>query len=278
MKTPKDIRLTLSASALKEFVRSPAHYIQYRLEGSKDSQAFAEGNAYHTWVLQQELFFTKYRILDENKRPFPDKNYQTKANKDWKAEFFAQCGKDKVLAVTQAEFERIQEMHKILMSKPDAAELINYTRAKFEREVNWKKRGIPFKGFIDIDADVFYADLKTTVNADPKAFQRDIWNFRYDLQGACYSDARANGTRNFGQHDPFYIIAQEKTAPYEVSVHYLNNEILDRAYEEMINAVDMFKQCIEDSNWPGYEIKAPAMVGGEVNDKGVFPVTRPPWI
>ena len=278
MKTPEGIRLTLSSSAIKEFIRSPEHFIQYRLEGSKDTMAYAFGNAYHTYVLQQELFFTKYIILDENKRPVPDKNYQTKANREWKEEFWAQAVADKMDVVTTAEFEVIQEMYKKLKSRPDAWELIDYTRAKFEQEINWKRKGIQFKGFLDINADVFFADLKTTKNAEPGQFQRDIWNYRYDIQGACYSDARANGKMRFGKHDPFYIIAQEKDAPYGVSVHLLSNEVLDKALEEVFQACDSFNQCVKDNFWPGYEIKAPALIGGEINHDGVFPIFRPSWI
>jgi len=278
MNTPKGIKLSLSATALKQLIRSPQHFIQYRLEGSADTEALAFGSAWHTWILQRELFFTKYRILDESKRPFPDKNYQTKANKEWKLQFFEQCTKDKITALTKADWETIQQMADAMMATTEAAELITATRSKFEQNVKWKKRGVEFNGFIDIENEHFLADLKSCVNADPKVFARDIFKFRYDLQGACYSDAVSKGARSFGKHLPFYIIAQEKTAPFAVSVHLLGNEVLDAAYEEMINAVDIFKQCIKDDHWPGYAIKAPAMINGVVNDEGVFPVTRPPWI
>jgi hypothetical protein len=283
MKTPEAIKdhLTLSATAVKQFMKSPQHFVQYRLDGSQEDDTktpLGFGAAYHTWILQRDIFFMKYAILDENKRPFPDKNYQTKANRDWKQEFFDQCIEEGKLSVTTAEFDQIKEMADILMARPEAAELISYTRAKFERSVEWIKRGVKFRGFIDIDADVFFADLKTTVNADPETFQRDIWKYRYDIQGACYSDARAGGKRLFGKHDPFYIIAQEKTSPYGVSVHILANDVLDKAYEDLLNAVDAFNQCLKDDYWPGYEIKAPAMLNGEVNEGGLFPTSRPPWI
>jgi exodeoxyribonuclease VIII len=89
----------------------------------------------------------------------------------------------------------------------------------------------------------FHADLKSTVCAAPRDFMRSIWNYRYDVQGAHYTDA--SGLR-------FAFIAVEKTPPYAVAVYALDDEWLRTGVERRMPNLRDYARCRATGKWPAY--------------------------
>jgi len=78
------------------------------------------------------------------------------------------------------------------------------------------------------------ADLKTTVDASPSGFNRQIYNYRYDVQAAFYiyvSELCGWEVRNFG------FMAVENGAPYAAHMHVMSSEALELAQIDMMRGL-----------------------------------------
>jgi hypothetical protein len=93
-------------------------------------------------------------------------------------------------------------------------------------------------------------DYKTTQSAEPRAFARSAANFGYHMQDAWYRDtAHALG---LAEDVAFVFIAQEKTAPYVVSVLELNTEAVMAGRKRNDQALQVFAECTATDKWPSY--------------------------
>lgn len=92
-------------------------------------------------------------------------------------------------------------------------------------------------------------DFKTTMDASPEAAMRSIMNYGYDVQAAHYLDTWKAAT---GEDRLFRFIFQEKEAPYEVAVIEVGPDSLAMGRKKIRRAREMWVNCTEADNWPGY--------------------------
>jgi hypothetical protein len=93
-------------------------------------------------------------------------------------------------------------------------------------------------------------DYKTAKDASPAGFSKSIGEYRYHQQDGWYRDGVI---ANDLDADPLFLfIAQEKTAPYAVSVHEIPPDALDRGRALNRKAIDIYAQCRRTGQWPGY--------------------------
>ncbi|MEL6985998.1 MAG: PD-(D/E)XK nuclease-like domain-containing protein, partial [Actinomycetota bacterium] len=93
-------------------------------------------------------------------------------------------------------------------------------------------------------------DYKTCDIADPEVFARAADNYGYPTQADHYLD----GVRALtGAIDPaFVFIAQEKTAPYLVSVFELDHVAMQIGAIRNRWARDIYAECTATGHWPAY--------------------------
>jgi len=240
----RDIRL--SYSSLKSFLKSPEHFIAYKKIPFVDTDATIFGKALHCYVLRNNDFENEYLVFDESKRPVPESNFSKKENKIWKEMLFQKAESEEKELISKEDYDKIRDMTDKLLFHEPSKNLLEYTRSEYEKKIEFTRKKLKFLSFIDIQADVFLADLKTTSDAEPKAFQRDIYNYGYDLQTAVYSDAVSNGHAMYGKMKEFYFIAVEKSEPYGISVHRMSEEAQNQAFEEYMLALENFNKCLDD--------------------------------
>ncbi len=87
----------------------------------------------------------------------------------------------------------------------------------------------------------------------------------YYRQAALYTDSDE-------KDEDFYFIAQEKTAPYAISIHKCKKDLLDYGRNEYIKLLTQMKACMDADMWPGYEIK------NIMNDQDYFDFDVPMWV
>lgn len=266
-----DVRL--SYSSLSAFRKSPEHWIEYKTCPTPDSDASIFGNAFHCWVLRPNDFNNEFVIYDDTQRPIPDKNYQTKINREWRQQIYDEALSKGKKVIEMDEFDKIKLMHEKLMSNEPASELLNYTRSEYEKSITFERKGLKILSILDIKADVFLADLKTTNDADPIRFHRDIYNYGYDLQPAVYNDAAAFGHARFEKLKEFYFIAIEKSPPFGISVNKFSGDALQQSFEDYLNLLDHFNKCLED---PELFLRSYDFYCNDQLNK-VFEVHKPYW-
>lgn len=94
------------------------------------------------------------------------------------------------------------------------------------------------------------ADLKTTDDVSPSGFGRTIVQRRYEVQAAWYLDVMH---MLYGEDAPkiFCFIAAQKTRPFDVAVHFLNEDQINRGRMLYRRDLDQIIRWRDTNSWPG---------------------------
>lgn len=233
----------MSASGIERLRRSPLHFRHWKDTPSEETDAMRLGTALHTALLEPELFRGRYvRGIEGDGR--------TKAVKDARAALAEEFPGATIL--TPQQWDDLTGMRDAVMAHPRA-------RSFFEGEGDNELTGVwldPITGVackMRLDRDVPRAavivDLKSTRDASPHAFARQCANLGYHRKSAFYRrgcaalDRPRNGSA---------LIAVESSPPYAVAVYLLDEGDLDRADTEIARHLNVYADCLDRDEWPGY--------------------------
>ena len=261
----------LSASALKHFMRSPAHYMENRLNPKPPTPAMEFGTLVHTAVLEPELCEQLYYCLDDSDiyNELRAKGFEvprlTKEYKAWKKDKFAESqGK---IEVKIEDWNAAVHIRKAIQAHPKASALLAMG-GKVEHVMQWTHpTGVLMKGRPDLFIHDYHADyglivdLKTTDNASPHSFTRTIANHSYHIQAGMYCEGVEIIT---GKPCRFAWLVVEREAPHVVMLYHARGDDIALAKHIIYGEARKFKQCLESGIWHGYdependEIEVPA--------------------
>jgi hypothetical protein len=95
----------------------------------------------------------------------------------------------------------------------------------------------------------FIADYKSTTDASPDVFSRQLIRMGYHIQEAFYRRV----VTNLGTVTPrFVFVAQSCEPPYECSLHGCDPALQEIADAEVQRAIDLWRQCMSTKNWPSH--------------------------
>ncbi len=219
---------------------SPAHFMEYKTNPPKQTEAMLTGTVVHTAVLEPELFLDTHAAAPECDR-------RTKAGKDLYEEFsLLNAGKT---IMKNDLYHQVFGMIGSVMAHPVAKQILlkNHNELSFFGELH----GVAVRCRPDIlRAGNLIADLKTTEDASFRGFQKSFTNFKYHRQAAFYLDlvSQVLGVK----HDTFSIIAVEKKPPFAVQVFALDEATIDKGREEYRVGLAIYRECMESGKWPAY--------------------------
>ena len=179
----------------------------------KPSTAFAMGSAVHAMVLEPE----KGLVIrgPEDRRGNKWRDAQLAADLDGQ------------ILLTEGDFDLAEKIAEATRAHPVVARYL--ADDSFVAEASFfatdPVTGVNIKcrpdGYLQKSGIIF--DIKTTRDASPEGFPREIRNYGYDLQAAFYLRCmRAAGY----EANSFIFVAVEKEAPFAVGVHNLTKEYL----------------------------------------------------
>jgi len=244
----------ISKSGLDLIHRSPAHYYAAKLDPDrpaekKDTPALRFGRAFHTLVLEPDLFFQEYAVLPEKV------DRRTKAGKEAWAEFEAELGGRE--ALTAEDGQRLGAMAAAVRAHPAAKLLLSdgvaeqsavwddfMTGARCKCRMDW------WRGRRGRGPQRIAVDLKTTLNASRFAFRKSVVDYRYHVQAAFYSDGWKAVTDD--EVRAFLLIAVEKDPPYGVAVYQLDEELVEAGRRAYMADLALYASCVERGEWPAY--------------------------
>ena len=266
----------LSQSAMKELLISPAHFLaRYGPDAEPffPSKAMTDGTAIHHKVLEPDTFDATY--INKGEKPKEPTVPEMKA-------LCKESGHDVPSGAKKADLELLlwpegkpKDRRKALDA--DTWRMVNNAAAALRTHdiagdwfcpgaTDYRKHnevsvyvkhenGQILKGRFDrLDTSgevIRILDLKTTVNASPREFQRSVVNYSYDLQAAWYMNL---ARRAFpGRPVEFYFVALERKAPYGISVFKASDNLLHSGQVKMDRALDTYCQCEALNYWPSYE-------------------------
>lgn len=249
----------ISCSGLKQIKKSPLHFKE---EEKKETEAMTFGSAYHTFILEPELFEKEYHVFDDSTKcaeliaggarsPRSTNNY-----KDWyECRMILINGKQIIDSATLKILTKMRErlLHhryvKSLLSNGEAElsvyceiEIMTGQRIKIKIRPDYKK-----------DEKRIISDLKTTAGASVNDFPRHAADFDYHLQAALYSDIM-EAIEGKGLGWSFFFIAQEKIIPYAFNIFESSPQFLAQGRYEYEQLLMLYAYCLENNTWPGYQV------------------------
>ena len=245
----------ISSTGLKQLLRSPAHYQAYLQERGSDSPARRLGRAIHAWVLEPHLFDQKFAVWRAGAR-------RGRAYADFE---LAHRGKT---ILGEAEMRAVQGCaHALLNDKTfplrgflegarDGLGQPLVAPAKTEFSIFWtdEATGVQCKVRLDavrLEDPVIAVDLKSTDDARPEAFTRQLLRLHYDLQAAFYME----GVRRFtGRECPFIFAAVEADRPHGTAFYALspNSDLMENGRRKVRHALGLKARCDRTGKFPGY--------------------------
>lgn len=240
---PKD---ELSSTGAKLILESPAKFKYQIIDGNRVWRAgFDLGTAVHTKVLGVGEKFIEY----PGEHLTPSGNVSTKAaTVVWEA---AQRAEGKII-LTPDQSKQVDAMAEAVLAHPLAVKLFE-REGRAEVSVFDEFLGVKRRGRFDFlpDEGRTAVDLKTTMDASAGGFARSVASYGYHIQRAHYTHI----LRQLGRDVEMLFVTVEKTAPYLVNVHQLNDQFKEMGEAEALEAVDIYRRCAESGEWPGYPLE-----------------------
>lgn len=126
-----------------------------------------------------------------------------------------------------------------------------WPEAKSEQTILWQEEGVHLRVRPDRlthDRKVCL-DYKTTGDASPEVFIRQIATLGYHVQASLYR----RGVRALGYEDPHFVfLAQEIEAPYECALYACDPEMRAIGDTSVERAIGMWREALTKDYWPGY--------------------------
>lgn len=230
----------ISWSGLKEFKKSPAHYLAY-LERKKEepTDAMKRGSAVHCYVLRSDAFRTEYCVA-------PKVDLRTKAGKDkWLSFQNDNPGKIILSAGENALVTGIGES-----VKHNAREYVSKLQTA-EQELRWKHpSGMTVLSYLDGVGGDFFLELKTVQDADPKTVRRNAWFEGHIHQMSLYWA----GLKEKANVDiPGFLVSCEASKPYGCSIFRVDQSVLEKVYREVNAWIYEFAEWADTQEQESYQ-------------------------
>ena len=237
-----------SRSDILTILRSPGHWKYAKAHPSHDTAALAFGNAFHTLILEPDVFPDRYAMEPKDAAGNrPDK--RTKDGKalwaEWEA---ANAGKG---VISPADMEALEGMRDALFSHPEARQYSLESHLEMnELSIFSANAGLdgPLKCRPDRIAGNVVLDVKTTKNAETDEIKRDALKYGYDIQAYLYLAI----TRQVGLNVSPRFAFVEKTAPFGVKFYRPDSAFIDHGRQRVHRAIDIIQDCLQSGEWPVY--------------------------
>lgn len=238
--------------------KSPAHAMADKLGDGDTTEALTFGSAFHTAILEPEALEDRYVAKPHGM------SFATREGKAWRAEQSREI-------ITADQWNDLLGMRDAVYSDSLAGSILHQDGLR-EASVFWQEQStygksigaepIWCKGRPDFIPEGMLVDLKTTLDARPRAFSRQADTLGYWTKMSFYQ----HGLELAGGKRPreVFLIAIEKVKPYAINVFLVPTETLNTGRTYMEAALFRFRECRDSGVWPAF--------GGAIH-----PIVLPPW-
>ena len=207
----------LSYSALTQFSKSPNHLLSYWNREFEPTPAMQFGSLLHKMILEADDFHNEYVVFEGTRR-----------GKIWNE--YKAINEDKII-VTQKEYNIARNVYDKAMKSDMLRKLLMETN-ETEKHIEWQYNEVNYHGYCDMVGENFIADIKIVADAGEK-FARDLRYNDYSLQAAMYLKGLPKAN--------YYIIAIEKSSPYNVQVYRFGDLLLGNAEKRYYYLNEQYK-------------------------------------
>lgn len=245
----------MNPSTLVHGRKSMLHLKQAIDKKIEDTEAMRFGRGIHCLCLTPDEFEEMFAVmpdfhLDEGNKKAdgsdPDSPKATKYYREAKRQWEASINKD---ILRREQYDEILMMIESLHSKPKVREI--FERAGENREVTLEGEicGVPMKGRVDLLTTDLIPDIKTCRSILSRKFGSDCAEMGYNFKSALYQEL----VRQNSCDRQCVYIAVEKSAPYDVCVRPIPDDLLAVKLRQAKKILERYKQCLESGIWPGVD-------------------------
>lgn len=225
-------------SSIKWLARSPKHYRWFKDNGVRETRPMFKGTAAHIAILEPERFALEYAIFGGKRR----------AGEAWEAfKADAIAGGKKILK--ESELAEAFAMRDAV--RGDALASSYLCGGQHEVTLVWvdSETELKCKGRLDfLHGGTVAVDLKTTRDAIPHWFAKDVARLQYHVQAAMYFDGLATLT---GKDPRYVVLAIESSPPHDVVTYDLPEPVIAAGRDEYRRLMRLLVECRQENSWPG---------------------------
>lgn len=239
---------SISASGMKNLLRSPAHFL-YGLDHPKQSDQMDLGTIAHTLVLGNGQ---EYVAIAGNRNSNAVKALIEEAEA---------AGK---LVLKPAQLQAAERMAEAVLNHRTAGPLFT-DPGRSEVSMFWRDPAFDVIRRCRWDRlrdDGVGIDLKSNRTANPEALDKAILEWRYDMSASWYLAVAAGLDIEIAA---FAFVFVESTPPHPVVVVEPDDEFLARGAALAEKALTIYHNCLDAGTWPGYQ------------DEGFLTIAPPRW-
>lgn len=249
----------LKTAHFKSMQHFHAGHVADDVTEEKESQALRMGTMCHLAILEGEKFKDMYVVEPEfwglTTKGERTNSMNCKEVKEKRQRWLSDLAPGTVV-VTKEERDTLVGMIEALLRHPVAAGLLAGGFPEVSGYAVCEETGLLMKMRADLlRDDGIIVDYKTTRDASPRWWPRQAATLGYHIQAGYYRRI-ANVINGTPKENRFVFIAQEKVAPYAVTVHVADTAFLERGEQIAMHALRKIKACYETNFWPGYSEEA----------------------
>ena len=232
----------LSSSNLKMLLKDTNQFYKEKILGEREPLKGAfldEGSYTHSLILEPHLVPEEYVFFDGNR----------KAGKAWK-EFEAEHKDSGKIILSNAQKIKVENWVESYKKRPEAVDLVTNSNKEFSLFSDMLGVHLKVRADIINISKGFIADVKTTASdPDVDTFRFTVEQYGYDLSAAMYVDLFS---RRYGKPFDFYFIVLGKRTQ-TCEVYKASDLTLGKGRKKMLDAVKIYKKCLESGKWTDEE-------------------------
>lgn len=247
----------INSSGLKLFSQSPAKFKFWKNNDRPGTPSQILGSATHCLILEPEHFTKRF-----GKEPAP--RIGTPARIKWD-----RCNST-AIALTPRQWDDVHSMAEAFKTTSCSVARELLSGGNPEMSIFWDDPGTGLRAKIRPDyllPNDIIVDLKTTVDASPRGFLKEVRRWGYQYQASFYLRGLTEAYRAAGvnrQAEGFVFVAIENQAPHEIACYILSENILEEAQQQIDENLVQYAECLRQDVWPGYANEI--IILGENND------------
>lgn len=236
----------MNSSGIKEILEfSPAHFYEHKFnkQPEEKTDALQFGKLFHFAVLEPEKFKANYVVV-------PKVDRRTKLGKESHQKFIDALKSD-AIQVPEEDLPHLTKMCEKLMNHPRASKILSHGLNEATMWWNDRETGELCKMRADfVSPAIGVVDLKTSRDAHPDRFYRDVEKYWYHVQAAHYIEG-GRVTKTF-RTDSFTFIVIEKKPPYAISVLVCADSMIQSGDRWRSKAMQIYAKCRRTGVWDAY--------------------------
>lgn len=244
----------MSRSELIDFNRCPAKWLKGVQEDETTSTIF--GSLVDCLVLTPDEFEKRYAVAPLTYPGPKGENKPWTLKATYCAEWEDEQSKGGKTVIKKKQYNEAYDAALFILNDPNAVELLTdsqkqvlVTGSYVDSETSIT---VPLKAHIDIvPAAKSLADLKTSRNAHPQKWQRDVFSMGYHIQAALYMDLYNAATNE--ERCEFWHLIVENEPPFQTATYILSADFIDLGRMTYQAILQKYCQCLSENKWPGYE-------------------------